>query len=68
MKKTWNDETCYIALNFSAGNTLEYRLDVPGLAVAGILDAVEEKASATIDASGASLTLPAFAAVFLTVQ
>ena len=68
MKKTYESEISYIVLNFSASSTAQYRLDAANLKLAGVLDAVEENAVVEIDEAGASLTLPAFAVVVLTVQ
>ncbi len=66
MKRTWNGAESYIAVNFSAKKTHTYELTVEGLAYAGQLNAFDEKASAEISDSGASLTLPPYAIIILT--
>ena len=65
MKRTWNGEESYIAVNFSAKKTHTYELAIQGLTLAGQLDAFPEKASAEIGASGAAIILPPYAVVVL---
>lgn len=66
MKRTWNGEESYIAVNFSSKATHTYELEAEGLTLAGQLDAFEEKAEVEMGASGAALTLPPYAVVVLT--
>ncbi|MBQ2956186.1 MAG: hypothetical protein IJE08_06980 [Clostridia bacterium] len=66
MKRTWNGEESYIAVNFSSKATHTYELEAEGLTLAGQLDAFEEKAEAEVGATGAELTLPPYAVVVLT--
>ncbi len=66
MKRTWNDEESYIAVNFSGKAAHTYMLEVENLVLAGQLDAFAEKAAVEISPSGASLTLPPYAIVVLT--
>ncbi len=66
MKRSWNGEESYIAVNFSSKKTHTYELAVEGLSPAGQLDAFAEKAEVEIGESGASITLPPYAVVVLT--
>lgn len=68
MRRTWREETSYIAVNFSSKKTHEYRLAEKGLALAGALDATDTPAQQRIDADGAQLTLPPYAVVVLVQQ
>ena len=65
MKRVWNGEESYIAVNFSAKTTHTHELQIEGLRLAGLLNAFEEEASAEISASGASLTLPPYSFIVL---
>jgi len=67
MKRTWNDEESYIAINFSNKKTHTYSLAVGGLTYAGQLVAFSDsKASAEILPSEVILTLPPYAVIILT--
>ena len=65
MKRTWNGEESWIAVNFSAKKTHTCEVQADGLKLAGQLDAFEEKAAAEISVNGALLTLPSYAVVVL---
>ena len=60
MKRTWESETSYVVINFSSAKTLAYRLDVPGLALAGTLLTGEEEAAVNLEENGADVTLPPY--------
>ena len=66
MKRTWNGEESYIAVNFSGKKTHTYELAEDGVTLAGQLDAFSEKASVQLSSAGASITLPPYAVVVLT--
>ena len=66
MKRTWNGEESYIAVNFSGKKTHTYELAEDGGTLAGQLDACSEKASVQLSSAGASITLPPYAVVVLT--
>ena len=65
MKRTWNGEESYIAVNFSGKKTHTSELAEDGVTLAGQLDAFSEKASVQLSSAGASITLPPYAVVVL---
>ena len=66
MKRTWNGEESYIAVNFSNKKTYTYELQIEGLKLAGQLDAFSDmSADAEISADAALLTLPPYAVIVL---
>ena len=65
MKRMWMEETSYIAMNFSPKKTVEYTLALPGLALAGTLDAMEENACVQITPEMAQLLLPPYSIIVL---
>ena len=66
MKRTWNGEESYIAVNFSNKKTYTYELQIEGLKLAGQLDAFSDMpAAAEIGADAALLTLPPYAVIVL---
>ena len=66
MKRTWEGEESYIVINFSASGMQEYRLEVPGLTLAGVLDASDENTVVRCETDGTFLTLASNAIVVLT--
>ena len=65
MKRVYKDETCYIAINFSAKQEAVVHLSQPDLAIMGQLNPSGNVSGIVADASGASLTLTPYAIVIL---
>ncbi len=65
MKRTWNAQTCYIALNFSSKKAHEYELQEKGLSLGGWLCVSDEEVHIALTDDGASLLLPPYAMVVL---
>jgi len=65
MKRTWNGEESYLVINFSSSKTLEYELAVPGLSLAGVLDAVEISSQTKVGEENINLILSPYAIVVL---
>ncbi len=65
MKRTWGEEESYIAINFSSKQPVEYRLDIPGLALAGALDVDVMQTSAAIDQEGCTLSIAPYGILVL---
>ncbi|MDO4740847.1 MAG: alpha-amylase family glycosyl hydrolase [Eubacteriales bacterium] len=65
MRRTWNGQECYLAVNFSAKNTHAYTLEEEGLSFAGQLNAFAQEAEAELTADGAVITLPPYSVIAL---
>ena len=65
MKRSYRDEICYVAINFSAKQEAVVHLSQPDLAIMGQLNPSGNVSGIVADASGASLTLTPYAIVIL---
>lgn len=65
LKRTWRQQECYVAINFSAKASCEYQLQAQGLRLAGQLDAFAQTAGVTFAPDGVWLVLPPCAIVIL---
>ncbi len=68
MKRTWEGEVCYIAINFSSSKSVQHQLEVEGLRLAGVLDVGEEVSAAVTTERGCTLNLAPYGIAVLVVE
>lgn len=68
MKRTWGEETCYIAVNFSAKNEQTASIPVKGLVLAGEVHVGQATCALSEEADGVRIVIPPYGIAVLSEE